>query len=80
MTGAVINAAHIKAIDSSCKDLGRVWAFSILGEYDRVLRDRYGLYGYYGNEDLVREKLETYAECSFKRKTEISIIYLLMDI
>ncbi|MBE6026574.1 MAG: hypothetical protein E7229_06650, partial [Clostridiales bacterium] len=53
MTGAVINAAHIKAIDSSCKDLGRVWAFSILGEYDRVLRDRYGLYGYYGNEDLV---------------------------
>ena len=71
MTGAVINAAHIKAIDSSCKDLGRVWAFSILGEYDRVLRDRYGLYGYYGNEDLVREKLETYAECSFKRKKYI---------
>ena len=71
MSGAVINAAHAKAIDSSCEDLGRVWAASILGEYDRALRDRYGLYGYYGNEDLVREKLETYAAHSFKSKKYI---------
>ena len=71
MSGAVINAAHNKAIDSSCEDLGRVWAYSILGEYDRALRDRYGLYGYYGNEDMVREKLETYAKRSFGKKKYI---------
>ncbi len=73
MSGAVINASHTKAIDSSCEDLGRVWANSILGEYDRALRDRYGLYGYYGNEDLVREKLETYARRSFAKKKYIKM-------
>ena len=39
MTGAVINAAHQRAIDSACEDLGRVWAGSVLGEYDRELRE-----------------------------------------
>lgn len=73
MSGVVINAAHSKAIDSSCEDLGRVWAYSILGEYDRALKDRYGLYGYYGNEDLVREKLETYAGRSFGKKKYIKM-------
>ena len=88
MSGAVINAAHVKAIHSSCEDLGRVWAFSILGEYDRTLRDRYGLYGYYGNEDLVREKLEIYSGRSFNKKKYIKTAdischlegYKLMDL
>ena len=71
MASAAINAAHEKAVFSSCEDLGRVWAGSILGEYDRTLRDRYGLYGYYGNEDLVRKKLEAYADHSFKGKKYI---------
>ena len=71
MASAAINAAHAKAVYSSCEDLGRVWAGSILGEYDRVLKDRYGLYGYYGNEDLVRRKLETYADHSFRGKRYI---------
>ncbi len=71
MAGAVINAAHIRAVDSACEDLGRVWAGSILGEYDRVLRDRYGFYGYYGNEEMVRKKLERYADQTFKDKKYI---------
>ena len=41
MAGACINAAHSKAVYSSCEDLGRVWTDSILGEYDRTLRERY---------------------------------------
>jgi hypothetical protein len=30
MASAAINAAHEKAVFSSCEDLGRVWAGSIL--------------------------------------------------
>ena len=71
MAGAVINASHQKAINSSCEDLGKVWAGSILGDYDRKLRDRYGFYGYIGNEDLTREKLIRYSDYSFKKKKYI---------
>ena len=76
MSGAVISAAHQMAVDSSCEDLGRVWAGSILGEYDRELRDRYGFYGYIGNEDLTREKLVRYADWSFKKKKYIKMTSL----
>lgn len=68
MAGAAINASHKMAIDSSAEDLGNVWAGSILGEYDRVLLERYGLMGYYGNENLVMEKLVRYSDYSFKGK------------
>lgn len=71
MSGAVINAAHKMAVDSSMEDLGRVWTHSIMGEYDKVLRDRYGLYGYYGNDEMVREKLILYSDYSFKTKKYI---------
>lgn len=80
MAGAVINAAHEKAIFSSCEDLGRVWADSIMGEYDRALRERYGLYGYYGNEDLVRRKLENYAAHSFRGKKYIKMEEISCDL
>ena len=71
MAAAAISAAHTIAIDSSVEDLGRVWIYSILGEYDRTLRDRYGLCGYYGNEDLVMDKLIIYSDYSFKGKRYI---------
>jgi len=73
MAGAVINHAHVRAIDSSAEDLGRVWALSILGEYDRVLRDRYGLMGYYGNEYTVEDKLARYARYTYKSKKYIKV-------
>ena len=76
MSSAVINASHKLAIDSSCEDLGRVWAGSILGDYDRKLRERYGFYGYIGNEDLTREKLIRYADFSFKKKKYIKLTSL----
>lgn len=67
-SSAVINAAHTVWVDSTAEDLGNVWASSILSEYDRVLLRRYGLMGYYGNENLVREKLIHYSDYSFKGK------------
>ncbi len=70
-SGAVINASHQRAIDASCEDLGKVWAGSILGDYDRELRQRYGFYGYIGNEDLTREKLIRYSDYTFKKKKYI---------
>ncbi|MBR6473118.1 MAG: hypothetical protein IKS99_05275 [Firmicutes bacterium] len=73
MSAAVIDAAHLLAIDSSVEDLGKVWANSIIGEYDRVLRDRYGFMGYYGNEDLVRKKLIRYSDYTFRSKKYLKV-------
>ena len=80
MAGAVIDHAHRRAIDSSAEDLGRVWALSILGEYDRVLRDRYGLMGYYGNEIKVEDKLVRYARYTYKSKKYIKVGHISADL
>ena len=71
MAGAVIYASHRMAIDSAAEDLGNLWANSIIGEYDIKLRERYGFYGYYGNGDMVREKLDSYADYTFRGKKYI---------
>ena len=73
MSGAVISASHEKAVDSSVKSLGNVWAGSITAEYDTELRDRYGLYGFFANELLVKDKLDLYAGYSFKDKKYIDV-------
>ena len=73
MAGAVINAAHMMAIDSSAEDLGRVWANSIIGEYDIVLKERYGLMGYYGNQKMVEDKLIRYSDYTYKSKKYIKV-------
>lgn len=71
MTTAVINAAGENAIGSTTMHFGRLWGRSILAEYDRTLKDRYGLFGFYGNEFIVEEKLDYYAGYSFDEKDYI---------
>ena len=61
MVYAVIRASGQQAIGSTAQNFGRLWGRSILAEYDRTLKDRYGLFGFYGNEFLVEEKLDFYA-------------------
>lgn len=72
MVIAVINAAGQQAIGSTAQHFGRLWGRSILAEYDRTLKDRYGLFGFYGNEFLVEEKLDYYAGYSFDEKNYIN--------
>lgn len=71
MVIAVINAAGQQAIGSTSQHFGRLWGRSILAEYDRTLKDRYGLFGFYGNAFLVEEKLDFYAGYSFDEKDYI---------
>ena len=59
MVIAVISAAGERAIGSTAQHFGRLWGRSILAEYDRTLKDRYGLFGFYGNEfEVARELLQ----------------------
>lgn len=71
MVIAVINAAGQQAIGSTAQHFGRLWGRSILAEYDRTLKDRYGLFGFYGNAFLAEEKLDFYAGYSFDKKDYI---------
>ena len=68
---AVIWASGQQAIKSAAQNLGPLWGRSILAEFDIKLKDRYGLFGYYGNEFLVREKLNFYAGYTFESKKYI---------
>lgn len=71
MVSAVLWASGQKAISSSCQSLGRLWGRSILAEFDITLKERYGLFGFYGNELMVEEKLDFYAMETFGSKKYI---------
>jgi len=68
---AVIAAAGKLAVFSSAEHFGRLWGTSILAEYDLNLKDRYGLFGFYGNETMVENKLDYYARYTFSGKSYI---------
>lgn len=69
MVAAALNSAGNTAVSGAVDSFGRVWGMSILGEYDVYLKERYGLLGFYGNEFSTEEKLNCYAEYSFKDKS-----------
>lgn len=71
MVSAVLWASGQQAISSCCESFGRLWGRSILAEYDITLKERYGLFAFYGNEFLVEEKLDFYAGTSFESKDYI---------
>lgn len=68
---AVIVASAQAAVSSTVNHFGRLWGTSILAEYDLNLKDRYGLYGFYGERAMVELKLDQYAEYSFQGKSYI---------
>ena len=69
---AVITASAREAVSASADHFGRLWGTSILAEYDVNLKDRYGLYAYFGEQTMVEEKLNQYALYSFHDKSYIS--------
>ena len=68
----VIQASEQAAISSVVDHFGRLWGTSILAEYDLMLKDRYGLYGFYGDKSSTEAKLDQYAAYSFAEKSYIS--------
>ena len=63
---AVITASARDAVSACADHFGRLWGTSILAEYDVNLKDRYGLYAYFGEQTMVEEKLNQYALYSFR--------------
>lgn len=72
LTTAVLYASGQKAISSTTDSFGRLWGRSILAEYDRNLKDRYGIFAFYGDKKTVEEKLDFYAAYSFDEKEYIN--------
>ena len=66
---AVLFASGQAAVGSSARSFGVLWGRSILAEYDRTLKARYGLFGFYSDAVMAEKKLNFYADytCSGKR-------------
>ena len=67
-----IMSAQNMVVKSTAHGLGNLWATSILGEYDSKLYERYGIFGYYGDEYIVEKKLQFYSDYTFKDKSYAS--------
>ena len=59
---AVIYASGQAAIGSTVRSFGALWGRSILGEYDRTLKERYGIFAFYADPLLAEHKLNLYAD------------------
>ena len=59
---ACIRASGAVAIDSAFKAFGRTWGRSILAEYDIELKERYGIFGFYADQTMVENKLDSYVK------------------
>ena len=71
MVMGVFTAAGVLAIGSVTDAFGRLWGRSILAEYDLNLKDRYGIFAYYGEAGMVESKLDYYAGKTFQDKKYI---------
>lgn len=67
-----INVSKTLAVNGVTRELGLLWAESVLAEYDRNLFDRYGIFAFYGTERSVEKKLDRYAQDSFGDKSYVS--------
>ena len=65
---AYIAAAKGIAVKSAAKELGQVWAESVLGEYNLDLQEKYNIFGFYGSSKELNSKLNYYASESFDTK------------
>ncbi len=72
LISAFIAASKKEAVESSVRSLGQVWTASVLGEYDRHLLERYGIFGFYGQPQDVSAKIDYYAGKSFADKRYIN--------
>ena len=66
---AVIYASGQAAIGSTVRSFGALWGRSILGEYDRTLKERYGIFAFYADPLLAEHKLNLYADYTCRSKS-----------
>ena len=66
---AVIYASGQAAIGSTVRSFGALWGRSILGEYDRTLKERYGIFAFYADPLLAEHKLNLYADYTCRGKS-----------
>lgn len=71
MLGIFISSAQQKAVYAGTESLGRLWASSIIAEYDRDLLERFGIFAYLGDPHTVDLKLDSYCEKTFAGKSYI---------
>ena len=59
-----IGVSRRLVVSSECETFGRLWTKAILSEYDIHLLDDYSLMAYFGNDDGVTAKLDSYLKFS----------------
>ena len=72
MTGAIA-VSRLLVASSECDVFGSLWTKAILSEYDIHLLEDYSIMAYFGNDDAVTEKLNTYLDYSAQGKLDASI-------
>ena len=71
LAAAAVHEAGENAIGSTVDNFGPLWGKSILAEYDRNLKERYGIFAFNGSKLQVEEKLKDYISFSCKDKKYI---------
>ena len=61
---AAIGVSRRMTVSSECEMFGRLWTKAILSEYDVHLLDDYSIMAYFGNDDEVTAKLDSYLKYS----------------
>ena len=59
-----IGVSRRLVVSSECETFGRLWIKAILSEYDIHLLDDYSIMAYFGNDDEVTDKLDSYLKYS----------------
>lgn len=70
---AAIAVSRRLVVSSGCEAYGRLWTKAILSEYDVHLHDDYGIMAYFGNDDEISGKLDSYLKYSLKNRMSASV-------
>lgn len=70
---AAIGVSRDLTVSSECEAFGRVWSRAILSEYDIHLMDDYSIMAYFGNDDEVSSKLDSYLNYSMQGRMNAHI-------
>lgn len=80
--GILVEASSGKAARSYSDGVLRLSGNSILTEYNRALKNDYGLFAFNGNKEVMESKMTMYAEASFDHKEQeksMDLLRLKMD-
>lgn len=65
---AAIGVSRKLVVNSECEMFGRLWTKAVLSEYDVHLLDDYSIMAYFGNDEEVTSKLDSYLRYSAQGK------------